>query len=153
MARKKRKKKPASPIKDKRKVHDIQDYLREKSERNYVLFVLGIATGYRNGDLVELRVRDISKALEERYFEIYENKKIKNKNTSERNKKPRIAKVQLGLAQVMEKYIQDKKGYEWAFPSRKGNDHIKVDSYSKILRKDSEHLGLKNISAHSNRKT
>jgi hypothetical protein len=39
-----RKKRPAKPVKDKDLVKAIQDYLRYKNERNYVLFVLGIAT-------------------------------------------------------------------------------------------------------------
>ncbi|HBG4162436.1 TPA: integrase, partial [Clostridioides difficile] len=43
-------KKPANPVKDKRMVLNIQEYLKEKNIRDYVLFVLGIGTGYRAGD-------------------------------------------------------------------------------------------------------
>ena len=62
-------KRPSRPIKDIRRVFDIQDYLKYKSERNYVLFLLGITTGYRAGDLVELKVRDVREALRRGKFE------------------------------------------------------------------------------------
>ncbi|HDO9427531.1 TPA: integrase, partial [Clostridioides difficile] len=65
-------KKPANPVKDKRMVLNIQEYLKEKSVRNYVLFVLGVATGYRAGDLVKLQVRDVRNAIDEGYFLIME---------------------------------------------------------------------------------
>jgi len=44
-------------------VLDIQEYLRYKSYRNYVIFMLGITTGYRAGDLVKLKVRDVREAF------------------------------------------------------------------------------------------
>ncbi|EOE7136097.1 integrase, partial [Clostridioides difficile] len=81
-------KKPANPIKDKRMVLNIQEYLKEKSVRNYVLFVLGVATGYRAGDLVKLQVRDVRNAIDEGYFLIMESKKEKTKNIRKKNKKP-----------------------------------------------------------------
>lgn len=47
-------KRPARPITRTSDVLDIQDYLRYKNYRDYVLFLVGVTTGYRAGDLVTL---------------------------------------------------------------------------------------------------
>lgn len=147
-------KKPANPIKDKERVLDIQQYLKVKNERNYMLFILGISTGYRAGDLVELRVRDIKVALNNRYFEILESKKKNSKNIRKKNMKPRKVKVIDNLDYLLRKYIKDKRDYEYMFTSRKGkNKHITVSHVSRILREAGNEFGLKNITAHSMRKT
>ncbi|SKC62318.1 tyrosine-type recombinase/integrase [Maledivibacter halophilus] len=149
-----KKKKPANPIKDREKVLDIQDYLKYKSIRNYVLFVLGIATGYRAGDLVRLKVRDIKIALANGYFEILEGKKVNSKNIRKENIKPRVVKVIYNLEIILRNYIKNKRDYEYLFQSRKGrNQHIQVKRVSVILKEAGEEFGLKNITAHSLRKT
>ena len=127
-------KRPSKPIKDIRRVYDIQDYLKYKSERNYVLFLLGITTGYRAGDLVELKVRDVREAIRRGKFEILEGKKKNSKNIREKNKKPREAEILPEVEVVLKKYIKHKKDYEYMFPSRKGKDHIRVDRVTAILK-------------------
>lgn len=148
------KKKPANPIKDREKVLDIQDYLKCKNERDFMLFVVGITTGYRAGDLVKLKVRDAKQALENGYFEILEGKKVNSKNIRRENIKPRIVKVIYNLEMLLKKYIKGKRDYEYLFASRKGkNQHITVSHVSRILKDAGEQFGLKNITAHSMRKT
>ncbi|MDF2546130.1 MAG: phage integrase family protein [Anaerosolibacter sp.] len=148
------KKKPANPIKDRESILDIQDYLKLKCERNYMLFVLGIATGYRAGDLVKLKVRDIKMALDNGYFEILEGKKANSKNIRKENLKPRTVKVINNLEVLLRKYVKNKKDYEYLFPSRKGrNNHIEVDQVTRILKEAGDEFGLKQITAHSMRKT
>ena len=147
-------KRPANPIKQPNKVLDIQDYLREKSERDYVLFVLGIATGYRAGDLVSLQVRDVKEALRAGYFRIMEGKKLNSKNIRKCNRKPREVVIVSKLERILKNYIKDKKDYEYMFPSRKGSyDYIGVQRVSTILSEAGEAFGLDNITAHSMRKT
>lgn len=147
-------KRPADPIKQPSKVLDIQDYLRGKNERDYVLFVLGIATGYRAGDLVTLRVRDIKNALKIGYFRIMESKKINSKNIKKSNMKPREVIIVENLEKVLKRYIKDKKDYEYMFPSRKRkHGHIGVPRVSNILKNAGQVFGLDNITAHSMRKT
>lgn len=149
-----KKKRPANPIKQTVQVLNIQDYLKYKSERDYMLFILGIATGYRAGDLVTIQVRDIKEALDRGYFEILEGKKVNSKNIRKENIKPRIVKVVSNLEKLLRKYIKNKKDYEYLFKSRKGkNKYVTVPSVSRILRKAGEEFGLKNITAHSMRKT
>jgi integrase len=148
------KKKPSKPIKNRETVLDIQDYLKAQNERDYLLFATGISTGYRAGDLVKLKVRDIKTALENGYFEILEGKKQNSKNIRKENIKPRIVKVIDNLEVLLKKYIKNKRDYEYLFQSRKGiNSHITVSRVSGILKDAGEQFGLKNISAHSMRKT
>jgi len=146
------KKRPAKPIKDKEKVLDFQDYFRSKNQRDYILFTLGISTGYRAGDLVALKVRDTKKALDDGYFEILEGKKKNSKNIRKENMKPRIVKVINNLEVLLRKYIKGKKDYEYIFPSRKGG-HIEVSRVTIILKEAAKEFGLKDITAHSLRKT
>jgi len=146
------KKQPSNPIKQQSKVLDIQDYLKEQNERNYVLFAVGIATGYRAGDLVSLQVRDIRIALENGYFEILEGKKKNSKNIRKSNMKPRKVYIVTKLEKVLRNYIKSKKDYEYMFPSRKGG-YIKVQRVSIILSEAGDRFGLKRITAHSMRKT
>lgn len=148
------KKRPANPIKTSDKVFDIQDYLKYKSERNYVLFVVGITTGYRAGDLVKLKVRDVKEALKRNAFVIYEGKKMNTKNIREKNRKPREVEILPSVAKILKAYIKDKKDYEYVFKSRKGkNNHIGVPAVSNILKEAGEYFGMYNITAHSMRKT
>lgn len=150
----KKKKRPAKPIKDIELVYDLQDYLKYKSERNYVLFVLGVTTGYRAGDLVRLRVRDVKEALRSGYFLILESKKENTKNIRKENIKPREVKIVSKIEKVLKNYIKDKENYEYMFKSRKGlNAHITVSHVSRILSEAASNFGLQNITAHSMRKT
>lgn len=148
-------KRPSRPIKDLRRVFDIQDYLKYKSERNYILFLLGVTTGYRAGDLVELKVRDVREALRRGKFEIMEGKKKNSKNIREKNRKPREAIILPELERELKKYIRYKKDYEYMFPSRKGRGKspIKVDRVTEIIKEAAEYFGMEEITAHSMRKT
>lgn len=147
-------KRPARPITTVDKVLDIQDYLRYKNKRDYVLFLLGVTTGYRAGDLVRLKVRDIKEALTRKEFTIYEGKKMNSKNIKERNRIPRTVEVIPEIAKILKEYIQDKKDYEYIFQSRKGvNKAIGVQAVSNILKEAGSYFGLQDITAHSMRKT
>ena len=130
----------------------MQDYLRAKNERDYVLFVLGITTGYRAGDLVTLKVRDVKQAILQGRFIILEGKKKNTKNIRAKNRKAREAEILPELEKVLMKYIKYKEDYEYMFPSRKGN-HITVDRVTKILKEAASFFGLEDITAHSMRKT
>ena len=40
-------------------IQQIKEYLKEKNERNYILFVMGINTGLRISDILKLKVGDV----------------------------------------------------------------------------------------------
>ena len=47
------------PIEDKKMVGVIGDYLREKNQRDYVLFMTGVYLGRRISDILQYRVKDL----------------------------------------------------------------------------------------------
>lgn len=47
------------PIRDMELVNDIADYLKGRSERDYMMFLFGIYSGLRISDILKLRVRDV----------------------------------------------------------------------------------------------
>lgn len=161
-------KKPAKPIPEShysRFKYRLEELSGEWADRNITLFLLGVATGYRIQDLVDLTIQDIREALENGKFEIQEKKQYnawksrirKNPKSSEAAPKPRESNVEPPLESILKKYIKNKKRSEYAFPSQKGNGskHISSKTYSEILKKVSEdkEIELKNITGHSLRKT
>lgn len=151
-------KQPSKPIKKTQDVLDIQDYLKAaanrtvEGRRNYILFLIGITTGYRAGDLVGLKVRDAREAIRHGYFLIQEGKKYNSRNIRQKNRKPRQAEILPKVARELKLYIKDKRDYEFLFPSRKGGA-IGVQAISNILKDAAAYFGIKGITAHSMRKT
>lgn len=147
-------KRPARPITSTEKVLDIQDYLKYRNERDYILFLIGVTTGYRAGDLVKLKVRDIKEAIRRKEFTIYEGKKFNSKNIREKNRRPRTVELIPEVAKILKEYIKEKKDYEYMFKSRKGvNKAIGVQAISNIIKDAADYFGLYDITAHSMRKT
>lgn len=161
-------KKPAKPIpeeKYERFKYRLEEISGEWSDRNLTLFLLGVATGYRMQDLVDLTIADIKVALENGKFEIQEKKQY-NAWKSHMRKKPKSLKsapkkrehdIVPQLESVLRKYIKGKKRSKYAFPSQKfgGSMHISAKAYSDILKKVAEdnEIRLKGITGHSLRKT
>ena len=47
------------PIRDSDKIRELTNYLRNYSERNYIMFLIGVNSGLRISDILRLRVRDV----------------------------------------------------------------------------------------------
>ena len=47
------------PIRDSDKIRELANYLRNYSERNYIMFLIGVNSGLRISDILRLRVRDV----------------------------------------------------------------------------------------------
>ncbi|NUK31027.1 tyrosine-type recombinase/integrase [Parageobacillus sp. VR-IP] len=47
------------PIRDPEKIEAIKQFLKERNERNYILFLIGINTGLRISDILKLKVSDV----------------------------------------------------------------------------------------------
>lgn len=129
------------PIRDFNTILDIADHLRERDERDYVLFMTGIYSGLRIGDILKLRVRDVRG---KEYIYIREQKTNKEKRFP----------INDDLIEIFEDYISDKKDYEYLFKSRKGRNQpiTRVRAYS-ILNEAASKFGLENIGCHTLRKT
>lgn len=139
--------------------------LEEKSnvfaERNLMIFYIGVATGYRTGDIVKLTIGDLRKFIANDKFTIQESKqykewlthKKKHPNSLKKRPLPREVPLNKNLKALLKNYVKNKNNSEYAFKSNKGNKYITQKSYSKILTEVGKELGLENISGHSLRKT
>lgn len=163
----KKKKVSANPIPEKqyyRFKDKLIEFSKENKERNLMIFQIGIATGYRTGDIVDLTIAELEDAIEEKEFIIQEKKQYQAWKTYQRNKKdtdpdrkcPKSfdKPIEEDLIELLEAYVEGKKRSEYAFPSGKFKDkNISAKSFSEILSKVGLSLKLDNISGHSMRKT
>lgn len=172
----KKKKEAALPILGK-KYDRFKDKLVEisknKAKRNLMIFQIGVMTGYRTGDILDLTVGEIADAIKVGKFSILENKTLrswetycKNKNKVEnkdneyykqprKEPKERVRNIGPNLKELLEEYIKGRNRSEYAFNATEKNKSkpMKVKTYSEKVTEAGNLLGLKNISAHSARKT
>ena len=128
------------PIRDKEVLKEMRQYFKEQSERNYLMFLLGIHTGLRISDILALKVKDVQG------WEIF----IKEKKTG----KLREIKMTSELKRVARAYTQGKPRHEYLIKSREGkNKPISRSMAYKILNQAAEEFGLERIGTHSLRKT
>ena len=97
------------PIRDKNKIEEMKIELLKSGYRNYMLFVLGINTGLRISDLLELMVKDVK---DKTHITLVEQKTKKDKKFFINNM----------LRQDIDKYINGMKDYEYLFQSQKGDN-------------------------------
>jgi len=109
------------------------------SERNLLLFDIGINTGLRIGDIVRLRIEDVKGRS---YVIVKEGK----------TDKPRRVYLNSIMADISD-YLENKPSEGWLFPSRKGNGHISTTQAYRILAKVADLLGRNDIGTHTLRKT
>lgn len=129
------------PIRDKDTVQDISEYLKFKNARNYIMWMMGIYSGLRISDILQLRVRDV-------YNKQYIN--IREKKTG----KQRYFEINPVLKKALNKYCQDKSPEEYLIKSReKTNQPITRNMAYKILHDVADQFGIDNIGTHTMRKT
>jgi len=129
------------PIRDPEYIRAIKKYLFDWNYRNYMLFILGINSGLRISDILQLKVSDTKRD----YFNVIEKK----------TKKPRRIEMTPQLKRELKQYVEGKEEYEYLFKSREGvNKPISRSSAYKILNKAAVEVGLdENIGTHTLRKT
>lgn len=129
------------PIRDKEVVLDIADFLKEKNQRDYVMFLFGIYSGLRISDILKFRVRDIR----EKDYII-----IREKKTGKEKKFP----INKTLKRILKEFITDKKDYEYLFRSPRGaNKPITRQQAYNVLSHAGNHFGLESMGTHTLRKT
>ena len=138
----------------------LVEHSKKTSERDLMLFILGSATGYRMGDLVEVTIGQLKDALDEGALVIQESKqynmwlKALEKNPNKKKPAKRRANIGNSLEGYLKRYVKGKKRSEYAFPSLTSkNSPISAKSYSDILKDVGKEIGLSHISGHSLRKT
>lgn len=128
------------PIRDPEQIQQIKEYLKEKSERNYILFVMGINTGLRISDILKLKVGDLKGShISMREMKTGKQKRIEITST---------------LKRELRRYIEERENHEYLIRSRQGkNRPIGRSMAYKILRSAAEEFGLDEIGTHTLRKT
>jgi integrase len=135
-------------IKDRSQLEAVKDYLRVKSIRDYCLFVLGINSGLRISDLLQLRVGDvIENGTVRSIIKLKEQKTSKNKAFDLNN----------SAKQAILDYLKTRKECgmeEPLFCGRKGDKAIQRQHAWRILSEACEAVGITgNIGTHTLRKT
>ncbi len=129
------------PIRDIEVVLDIADYLKEKNQRDYVMFMFGIYSGLRICDILQFRVRDVR----DKDFISRREKKTKKEKRFPINKE---------LKRILNDYIKDKRDYEFLFknPTKPNSPITRQQAYN-VLSIAGRQFGLENIGTHTLRKT
>lgn len=130
------------PIREQHLVRDIGAYLRNQSERNYIMYLLGIYTGLRISDVLKLKVIHVKN---KNYINIREMKTGKQKTIE----------INPLLKKELKNYLTDKEDpEEYLIKSRECyNKPIGRSMAYKILREAGEKFGLEQIGTHTLRKT
>jgi integrase len=134
--------KTVQPIKDIDQIHKIESILKEKNTRDFILFELGIYSGLRISDILNLKVKDLRN---QDYFILKEQKT---------NKAKRL-KINPILKEEISNYIKSKPDVEYLIKSQKGdNKPISRIQAWEIINDVARKVGIKGeIGTHSLRKT
>lgn len=127
------------PIRDKAVVEDIYNELKDKNERDALMFLLGIYTGLRISDILLFKIRDLLKP----YYNIREQKTNKQK-TYEWNPY---------LKRAIDAFIKNKDPDEYVFKSRQTLRPITRQRAYQIIKTACARHGIYNTGTHTLRKT
>ena len=129
------------PIREKEKIKLVKAILKKTGLRNYLLFSLGINSGLRISDILELKVKDV-KNLD--FIEIKEQK----------TKKYRRFPITNTYKNKLNLYVKNKSLDEWLFKSKKSNQAISRIQAYRIINQACRLAGITSkIGTHTLRKT
>ena len=140
--------KEVEPIKNTRDINKIKQYLYGKeNKRDYCIFVVGINVGLRAGDLLSLKINDVTDGNT-----IFDTVIIKEQKTG----KTRNFALNKNAKEAIQLYINSLADYnlnDYLFKSRKGG-HLGVRPLHHIIKTLTKDLGIKgNFGTHTLRKT
>lgn len=131
------------PIRSPEQIQEMKKaLLKYCSYRDYILFTLGINVGLRVGDLLRLKVRDVTEGTHISLIE-------------EKTGKVRRFLVNNALKKELNKYVR-KYGLQpddYLFKSRKGTEPISTTQAYRVLNKAADMAGVPDIGTHTMRKT
>lgn len=132
------------PIRDKNKIQEMKDELQKTGTRNYMLFVLGLNTGLRVSDILNLKCLDIKNldGTMKSHISIVEKKTKKNKKFPITN----------GLYFELEKFVKNLNPNDFLFKSQKGNNLSYSQAY-RTIKSAATNIGLTDVGTHTMRKT
>ncbi|WP_331680450.1 tyrosine-type recombinase/integrase [Peptostreptococcus porci] len=129
------------PIRDINKLEDIVSYFKNKNQRNYIMFMIGLYTGLRISDILKLQVKHVRGRD---YIRLKEEKTDKSK----------VIKLNKLLKKELELYVEDMEDFQYLIPnSKSGLNPISRQHAYKIINDTCSIFGLESIGTHSMRKT
>lgn len=148
------------PIRDKEKIHQMEAYLKSQSQRDFILFELGIYSGLRISDILNLKAKNLK---DQDYFILKEKKTGKTK---------RLA-INSALKKELTEYLLPLDDEDFVIGSREHREYLPVTVKGKtkkvkniannspisrvmawnILNNAAKQVGLEEIGCHSLRKT
>lgn len=129
------------PIRDSNIVRDLVNYFKERNERDYIMFLLGIYGGRRISDILGLRVKDV---------------KDKDRMTIKEKKTGKTITLDFNpeLKRALKEYCKNRNPEEYLIKSTRGiNKPITRQAAYDILNKAAKKFGLDQIGTHTMRKT
>ena len=130
----------AEPIKNKKDIKAIEQYLKEHNERDYVLWVLGVNSGLRVSDIIGLNVSDV---VDKTHITIIEKKTKKLKSFYINNK----------LKHVLKRFTKNRDFNEPLFLGKQGRRLDRKQVYRFLINVCSK-VGVKSkVSTHTMRRT
>lgn len=135
------------PIRDIESINAMKKVLASQSQRNLLLFVLGINTGIRISDLLTLKVRDVWDGQDIKEF-----LHLKDKNKEEM----KAYYLNTNVKQELRKYLNsiDFKKDDYLFKSKKDDEPITRQQAYRIINHAAKEVGIEGkIGTHTLRKT
>ena len=129
------------PIRDKKTIDLVKNILKKRKTRDYLLFLIGINSGLRISDILNLKVKDV---WNRSYIE------IKEKKTGKLKRFP----ITKSFKTELYEFLIGKDAEEWLFSSRKGNKAITRTQAYRIIHRACFQAGIKyRTGTHTLRKT
>jgi integrase len=136
-----------NPIREAEKIAEMKEFLKRKDTRDKLLFIMGINTALRIGDLLSLSVGDV---LDDE-GQITEILCVKEQKTGKMKRVPMNASIKEALVEYLEqRQVRDQS--EPLFHSVNGKSLSRSQAW-RILKAAGQSVGLAHIGTHSLRKT
>lgn len=134
------------PIRDLKKVQAMKDLLKKENKRNYIMFLLGVGTGLRISDILELKKEDLMNT-----HLVFKPKKT---NKTKKSNKYQRLRITPSIRKELIEYANTLEDGEYAIGSRQGvNKPICRSTAYKILRQAAKVCHVHEIGTHTLRKT
>lgn len=133
------------PIRNTNSIRQIKNALSTKP-RDQLLFTIGINNGLRVGDLLKLKIKDISNLSEGDCIKIRESK----------TGKTNVLVINRSIQSALSTYLNNCNlaDNDYLFRSRKGNGPLTIQSVNRLVKQWTKRVGLEgNFGAHTLRKT
>lgn len=123
------------PIRDLNQLHAMESALKESNYRDYIMFRLGIYSGYRISDIIKLKVSDLRN---KEYFQVQENKTGKTRKII----------IHPNFKKELDDYLLNKKDNEYVFPSKKYLNTVK--SKTRVLNSITNNMNTEYVDIDNN---